>query len=371
MKVVFLSSNLSAKLSFLNHAVSQRGQLPILSNILLETKAGKFFLSATDLEIGIQTSITANIEEEGRITTPAKNFSELISNLTDEKVTLLLDGQNLKISTPKVKTTFQTVPADEFPKLYEEKGKEVAQVKKEVLERIFGRVVFAASTDASRPNLSGVLITKGKKGNYIAVATDGYRLSLQTDILITEKEESERQELLVPARLLREVITLKEEGNEIKMFVFEKNNQVIFTQGETSIVGRLIEAEYPDYEKIIPDKFEVKAIFQREDLQNAVRICSVFARETANVVKLSLQKGKIIVSANSPAVGENTVEVEAKVEGEENEIAFNARYLTDLLSSVQEEIMSFEMQGPANAGVFRIEGDKTFLHLIMPIRVQE
>lgn len=369
MKVTFLSSNLAAKLSLLNHAVSQRGQLPILSNLFLEAKNGKFFLSATDLEIGIQTSIPANVEKEGKITTPARNFSELISDLTEEKITLVLEDQNLKLSTPKVKTTFQTISAEEFPKLYEEKGEEVAQIQRNILEKTLGRVVFAASLDISRPNLSGVLLKK-EKGDYLAVATDGYRLSLQKNILITEKQTGEKPDLLIPARLLKEIILLKEEGNVLKMFVFAKNNQVIFNQSETSIIGRLIEAQYPDYEKIIPKKYETKATFQREDLQNAVKICSVFARETANVVKMTIEKDKIIVSANSPSVGENTVELEAKVEGEGNEIAFNARYLSEVLSNIEEEMMNFEMEGPFNAGVFKIAGDNSFLHLIMPIRVQ-
>jgi DNA polymerase-3 subunit beta len=369
MKVVFLSSYLSTKLSFLNHAVSQRGQLPILTNLLLEAKKGKFYLYATDLEIGIQTNISANVEEEGRITTPAKNFSELIANLPEEKINLYLDGQNLKISTPKVKAVFQTTPADEFPKLYEEKGEEMAQIPKNDFEKKLGRVVFAASIDTSRPNLSGVLLRR-KKREYLAVATDGYRLSLQKNILTGGKEDDEKQDLLIPARLLRETILLREEERILKMFILGKNNQVIFTQGETSVVGRLIEAQYPDYEKIIPQKSETKAVFQKEDLQNAVKICSVFAKETANVVKLSLKKEKIIVSANSPSVGENTVDVEAKIEGEENEIAFNARYLAELLANIDEEEMVFEMQGPFNPGVFKIAGDNSFLHLIMPIRVQ-
>jgi len=369
MKVVFLSTNLINKLSFLNHAVSQRGQLPILSNFLLEAKKGKFYLSATDLEIGIQTSISANIEEEGRVTTPAKNFSELITNLPEQKINLSLDNQNLKISTSKVKTNFQTTPADDFPKLYEEKGGETIEVKKNILEKTLWKVMFAASIDTSRPNLSGVLL-KRKKDEYIAVATDGYRLSLQKNILIKENETSEKQDLLIPARLLKEVVLLKGDGDSLMVYISSKNNQIIFIQGETLVVGRLIEAQYPDYEKIIPQKFETKTVFQKEDLQGAVKICSVFARETANVVKLTLKKEKIIVSANSPSVGENTVEIEAKTEGEENEIAFNARYLSELLTNIEEEVMTFEMQGPFNPGVFKIEGDNSFLHLIMPIRVQ-
>jgi DNA polymerase-3 subunit beta len=152
--------------------------------------------------------------------------------------------------------------------------------------------------------------------------------------------------------------------------VSEKNNQILFSQGETSLVGRLIEAEYPNYEKIIPTEFNTKTEVAREALQNAIKICSVFARETANIIKFSIDKNKIIVSANSPSVGEDTVEIEAKTSGEENEIAFNAKYLLDVLAAVNEENLIFEMTGPLNPGVFKIKGNDSFLHLIMPIRVQ-
>ena len=165
-------------------------------------------------------------------------------------------------------------------------------------------------------------------------------------------------------------MSIKEDEGDVTISVSEKTNQIIFTQGETILVGRLIEAEYPPFEKILPTEHSTSAVFEREGLLNAVKICSVFARDTANIVKLSFGKNKIIVSANTPSVGENKADVEAKIEGEENEIAFNARYLLDLLGNVNEEELIFEMTGPLNPGVFKIKDNPYFLHLIMPIRVQ-
>jgi DNA polymerase-3 subunit beta len=367
MKITFLSNNLQNKISFLNHAVSTRGQLPILSNFLLEAKNGKLFISATDLEIGISSSLPVNIEKEGKITIPAKNFSDLLSNLENQKITLTLEGETLNLTGEKVKASFQTMPADDFPKLYEEKGEEVINIKKSEIEEYFLRVVFSAAIDSSRPALSGVLIDKDKEGTLL-VATDGYRLSLQKNVF--KAKEGLNKALVVPARVIKELLSIKEDDENVKFFVSEKNNQILFTQGETSLVGRLIEAEYPNYEKIIPTDFNTKTEVSREALQNAIKICSVFARETANIIKFSIDKNKIIVSANSPSVGEDTVEIEAKTIGEENEIAFNAKYLLDVLSAVTEESLVFEMTGPLNPGVFKIKGNDSFLHLIMPIRVQ-
>jgi DNA polymerase-3 subunit beta len=367
MKVTFLSDNLQRKIAFLNHAVSLRGQLPILSNFLLEAKNGKLIISATDLEIGISSSIAVNIEKEGRITIPAKNFSDLLTNLGSQKITLTLDGETLILKGEKINASFQTIPADDFPKLYEEKGEELVTLKKTEIEENMQRVVFAAALDSNRPALSGILLDEDKK-TITVVATDGVRLSLQRNVFKTK--EGLKKPIVVPARIIRELLTIKEDEDAVKVFISEENNQILFAQGETTLVGRLIGAEYPDYQKIIPQRFDTKTNFNRDELLNAIKICSVFARETANIIKFTIKKEKMIVSANSPAVGEDNVEVEAKTNGEENEIAFNAKYLLDILTAVNKEDLVFEMTGPLNPGVFKIKDDETFLHLIMPIRVQ-
>lgn len=367
MKVTFLSGNLQKKLPFLNHAVSFRGQLPILSNFLLEIKKGKLVISATDLEIGISSTIPVNVEKEGSTTIPAKNFSDLLTNIENKKITLSLEGETLKLTGEKIKATFQTTPADDFPMLYEEKGSELVNIKKSQVEEFIARVVFAAASDSSRPALSGVLLDKDQD-SVLLVATDGYRLSMQKNVFKTKEEL--KDPLVIPSRVVRETLSMNEESDDLGIFVSEKNNQILFSQGETILVGRLIEGEYPDYQKIIPTDFNTKTEINREELLNAIKICSVFARETANIIKITIEKNKIIVSANSPSVGEDSVEIEAKTIGEENEIAFNAKYVLDLLSSLDKDDLIFEMTGPLNPGVFKIKEDNSFLHLIMPIRVQ-
>lgn len=372
MKLHILSENIQKKISFLNHAVSAKSQLPILLNILLEAKDGKFKILATDLEIGIEIEIPANIEEEGATTVSAKVFSELIASLPTGKITFITKENTLEVSTPKTKSSFQTISAEEFPKLYEEKGEEAMVIKNEKIQEDFGMVVFCASLDMGRPALSGVLI-KEEEAGYVLVATDGYRLSLKH--YITERTQGKKagfeKPILVPARAIRELIGLKQDGGDVSMYISDKNNQVLFSQENTALVGRLLEAEFPKYERIIPTDFGTKVFFDKEELQKAVKVCSIFARETANIVRLAIQKEKIVVSANTPSVGENMVEVEARLQGEENAIAFNARYLLDLFANISQSDMTLEMSGHLNPGVFRIKDDSTFLHLIMPIRVQE
>jgi DNA polymerase-3 subunit beta len=269
-------------------------------------------------------------------------------------------------------TTFQTSPVEDFPKLYEDKGKKFLILRKEAAGKDFSKIVFAASPDSERPALSGVLIKEEKDG-FLLVATDGYRLSLKRHALQNfKKEQPEEISMLVPSRVIREMIQMEKEGDaeDITVYTSREKNQIIFSQSSTTLVGRLIEAEFPNYEKIIPTDFATKTVFEREGLQKAVKASYVFARQTAGIVKMSIQKNKIFISANAPSVGKNQIEVEAKTTGEENEIAFNARYLLDFLSNSTSEIVSFEMNGPLNPGVFKEVEDPSFMHLIMPIRVQ-
>ncbi len=370
MKVKVLTNNLQERLPFLNHATSAKNQLPVLLNILLETMNGKLKLSSTDLEIGIETFIPATIEEEGGITIPAKTFTELINSLGEEEITLQTKENLIEVISKKTRSVFQTISKDEFPKLYEKKGEILAVIKAKDLKEDFLSVVFAASNDTSRPALSGVLVRKEKEG-FLLVATDGYRLSLRHyKIAEGNKSQIDEKVLIVPARVLREMMATRDDEDTIAIYISEESNQILFEQKDTILVGRLIQAEFPNFEKIIPSDFSAKASFEREELQKAVKICSIFARETANIVKLSFKKDKIVVSSQTPSLGENTVDVDATLNGEENEIAFNAKYLLDLFSNIDERDLVFEMVGPLNAGVFKIKDDDSFLHLIMPIRTQ-
>lgn len=374
MKISLLFENLSKKILFANHAISTKNHLPILLNFLIQAKKGKVSISATDLEIGIITDIPAKVEEEGETTVAAKTLTELITTTPLNKIFLETKPEGLFLTGEKIKTFFQTNPPEEFPKIYEEKGREIISLKKEGVEKEFSKIVFAASHDTERPALSGVLIKEGKEG-FTLVATDGYRLSLKKQGLEKRgkgKDDSEGISVIVPARVIRELVLMAKEGEgeRVGVYVSEEKNQIIFSEHETMLVGRLIEGEFPNYEKIIPEEFSTKTTFLREELQSAIKTSYVFARQTAGIVKLSIKRDRIIVSANAPSVGNSVVEVDAKTIGEENEIAFNARYLLDFFSNIDGEDASFEMTGPLNPGVFKIAGDDSFLHLIMPIRVQ-
>lgn len=366
MKAEIIVSNLVGKLSFLNHAISAKSQLPVLLNIFIETKKDKLRFSSTDLEIGIEIYIPATILEEGGITIPARTFIELINSLSDTTIIIQTLQNNLEVISKRTKSVFQTAPKEDFPRLYDERGELIAIIEDKDLRKDFSTVIFSASQDTTRPALSGVLVRR-EKGGFLLVATDGFRLSLR-HYKLSDIKTSIQKSFVVPARVFKELLSIKEEKKEVEMYVLEGSKQILFQQGDTILVGRLIEAEFPNFEKIIPSDFSLSVVFNREEMLKAVKVCSVFAKDSANVIKFNLQKDHIMVSSHSSSVGENRVEVDCVLTGEENEIAFNAKYLLDLCSNLTEEELVFEMIGPLNPGVFRIKGDASFLHLIMPIR---
>ncbi|HET9946580.1 MAG TPA: DNA polymerase III subunit beta [Patescibacteria group bacterium] len=365
MKLILLAENLQKKLSFVTHAISSKSQLPILSHILLDAREDFLYVSATDLEIGIEVKIPAQIEEVGATTVPAKLFLELISSLPQEKITLQTEGNNLEVIGKKTKSLLQTASSEEFPSLYEDLGQAVVTFAAKEAKHLFSQVVFSASVESTRPALSGVLLKKTPEET-VVVATDGYRLSLER---ILQQNSSENYQVIIPARVIKEVISLDEEKN-ISFHISSHNNQIVFSQEDVIIVGRLIESEFPQYQKIIPQEFATKVTVDRDALFKAVKTSAIFARETTNIIRFSIFKEKMIISAKTPSLGENTVDIDSQLEGEENEIAFNARYLIDALSHIEAEQLVFEMTGPLNPGVFKIANNNNFLHLIMPIRTQ-
>jgi DNA polymerase III subunit beta len=368
MKLTVLTTLLQEKLSFINHAVSQKSQIPILLNILLVAEEGVLKLKSTDLEIGIESKVSVKIEKEGSITVPAKTFIELVNTISEENIDLETEGEKLLVKSKKTKSVFQTTESSEFPILYKEKGIKVADLDAEELRKDLGTLVFASAVDTTRPALSGIMVKSEEQG-LLLVATDGYRLSLKRHSTETSKHK-QTEPYIVPARVFRELTAIKEGSDEVEVYISKENSQIIFIQGDTVLVGRLIEGNFPNYDKIIPSDYSTQVYFERTEFLKAVKICSIFARDSANIIKLSFEKNKMTISSQSPQVGENTVTIESLLKGEENEIAFNARYLQDILSSAVDEEMVFEMTGPLNPGVFKIKDNQSFLHLIMPVRVQ-
>lgn len=369
MKLTILQENLSQALSQVSRVTVSRGQLPILANVVLKTEGGRLKLSATNLEIGINAWVGAKVEKEGEISVPAKVFSELVALLPKEPVSLELEKDQLKVSTSSQKTKILGMGTQDFPKVpslkkvVKKEGKLVFKPKR--LKSIVSRVSFAAAIDETRPILTGVLVEKDKDG-FNWVATDGYRLSWLQEAVSSKGSGK----WLIPAQALNEVVRLLGD-EEIEMAVVSKGAQLVWGLGDVEVVCKLIEGDFPDYQKVVPEEKGTRVEVDKEALLEAVKRAAIFARDSANIVRLEVGADKVKVMANAPEVGENQTQVEAKVgKGEKGEIAFNSRYLLDFLNTITAQRIGLNFSGSLNPGVFGEVGETGFTHIIMPVRVQ-
>jgi len=373
MKLELLQEDLNRGLSIVSRFVASRPQLPILANILLSAeKNNQLRLTATNLDIGIQYWLGAKVEEPGQLVVPAKEVSEFISYLPAGRLALATKGKlRLKITSQSGETVFSGMDPAEFPKMPTIDQKKAISLSLAELTQVVSQVAFAAANDDTRPVLTAIHWQFTSTG-YQMVATDGYRLSLKT---ITAKGaklvDQEKVVFLVPARSLMELVRLAGEEKEFQVGLTEDQSQVVFLLPNLQLTSRLIEGKFPEYQKIIPQEAKVRATLDKESFYQAVRVASVFARESANIVKLNLEKDKITVSANAPSVGENKTEIEAKIEGPALTIAFNYRFLLDFLNAVseKEEEIVLEFTEALSPGVFKAKSDPSWLHIIMPVRI--
>lgn len=373
MQLSLLQENLNSALQNVSRFVSSKSQLPILSNILFTTDNGRLKLSATNLEIGINYWLGAKIDIDGSFTIPAKEITEFISYLSAGKINLFLNPQSLlEVSNTKAQSTFSTIPSTDFPILPSLDQKSSIEFDFNLLSQAISQVAFAAATDDSRPVLTAILCNFSSEG-FSLVATDGFRLSRKI-IKLTETislPNNQELTLLIPSRSLQEVSKLAKNTKKIRFGISSDSHQLVFVLDDIELVSRLIEGDFPDYKRIIPDTFSTKIYLNKNEFDQAIKIASVFARESANVVKLSLKKDSLEISANAPQIGQNKVTIDARIEGEPLDIAFNYKFISDFLMSVKSEEIVIELNEALSPGLFHELQETTYTHIIMPVRIQD
>lgn len=370
MKFEILQEQLSKSLGIVAHAVANRPQLPVLSNILIEARAEGLLMSATDLELGITTQVPAKVIAEGVVSVPSRIFLDFVGSLPPGKVQCELVKEALVVTAGGFRGRVQTIAAEEFPALPKVDHKPMAELAIEDLRAGIERVIFATAKDVLRPVLTGVLISWQKKGMKL-VATDGFRLSLTRVVAIGTGWSSQ---VLVPARAMSEVARLSTEGR-VGIVIHEKTNQIVFSLGETMVVSQLLSGNYPEYGKIIPSEFEGVVEVNREELLSALRAVHIFARDNSNVVKWVVGDEGIELLAETPEKGEAKAEVAGKLDGEGGEIVFNAKFVLDYLTNSKADSITLSMGGSLKPGMLQeaaakgSAGDKDSLYIVMPINV--
>jgi DNA polymerase-3 subunit beta len=347
----------------------------VLSNVLIATDEGRLRLSATNLELGITCWIGAKVEEEGSTTVPARTFSDLVGTLPAEQVNLNLNAQTqtLNVRCAASNTDIKCIDAQEFPPLPVPDMEGAIQLNVADFKDMISQVVFAASTDEARPVLMGVLVMV-EKDNLTMAAADGFRLSVRKGTL--SQTAPQPVTAIIPGRALGELARVATDGNEMISMVLPKGRgQVVFRMKEVEVVSQLIDGTFPDYQQIIPRSFKSRTILSTPALLKACKQAEIFAREGSNVARLNiksagdLEPGAVEISAQSEETGSNETVVAATIDGVGLLIAFNVKYLREVLEVVKTPNVALETSAPNAPGVIRPVGDENFLHVIMPMHL--
>ena len=375
MKVSCLQENLAKGLSIVGRAVATRSTLPVLSNVMLATDGARLKLSATNLEIGIVCWIGAKVEEDGSITVPARLLTDFVNSLPPERIDMELTvrTQTLNLKCARFEANIKGIDAQEFPLIPTAGEDSKISLDPSMLRQMIDQVVFAAATDESRPILTGVL-AKFQGEQLTLAAADGFRLSVRTAHL--PDPVSEPVTVIVPARALAELSRISgEQEQPIEVTITPARNQALFHMTNVDLVSQLIEGNFPDYNQIIPKSYSTRTVISTNDFLKAAKTANIFARDAANIVRLEitpgveLAPGHLTMTATSAEVGDNVGEIDAVIEGEEMEIAFNAKYLIDVLSVVDAAQVALETTTSSSPGVIKPVGSEDFTHVIMPMHI--
>ncbi len=374
MKASVSQQHLAHGLGLVSRAVSPRSTLPVLANILVASDGSRLRLSATNLELGITCWIPAQIVEEGAVTVPARTFADLINALPNDAVELALNTrtQTLNVHCGTNITDIKGIDAQEFPPMPVPDLSEGVSLNVADFKEMIQQVVFAASVDEARPVLQGVLMTINESEVTLA-ATDGFRISVRKAMLANPVNQA--VSVIIPARALSELARIATDGEQtLTMNIPTGRGQVIFHLKDAELVSQLIDGNFPDYRAIIPRSSKTHTVISTPQFLKACKQAEIIAREGNNVVRLNIQPqgdapGLVEISAQSEETGASEVKVDANVEGPALLIAFNVRFLREVLDVIKTPSVVLETNQNNTPAVIKPIGDDDFVHVIMPMHL--
>ena len=362
MKLTCSPDALAQALTVVSRAVSPRTTLPILNNVLLETAETGLKLTGTNLEIGIVDYVAAEVSEEGAVTLPARLLTEFVTQLHESQMDLELERETQTLNVrcgPYKKVEIKGIDAAEFPPLPpHEEGLKLVLDQGDLVSAI-EQTVVAASTDGSvSPSTSAGL------GHRLAVRSVNVKSSSSSD-------GDAGDAVIIPARALQELARILKGEGEVEMSLSPSRNHVFFSVAKprVELMSRLIEGTYPNYSQVIPEQTNTTITLTTKELHERTRGVSIFARDSANVVRIKTEAGEISLSANTSEVGSSEASVSAEIEGADIQIAFNSRYLLDVLALLDSDKVVVGFNGPLSPGVIRPAGRDDYTYVIMPVRV--
>ena len=376
MKLTCLQENFNRGLSIVGRAVATRTTLPITNNVLLATDDGRLKLVATNLEMAVSCWIGAKIEEEGEITVPARLLTEFVSTLPSDTISINLSPQTktLGLKCARFEARISGIDAKEFPPIPSVDDGVTTKVEVEAVRQAINQVVFAAATEESRPVLTGVC-TQFEGSTVTFAAADGFRLAVFK--MPIKDKISQKSEVIIPSRTLAELSRLICYQDEAVTVTLNLNkSQILFRLKTTELVSQLVQGNFPNYSQLIPKSYNTRVMVNVADFLRATKTASIFARDGSGIVRLVVtpgsekNPGKLAVSARSEEIGDNVGEIDATVEGAEAKIAFNGKYLIDVLSVLHESQVALEITNPSSPGLLKPVGAENYTHVVMPMFVQ-
>ena len=365
MKIVCTQENLKIGLSTVGRIIPSSNTLPILSNLLIRTEDGLLKISSTNLEIAITTQIRCKVEEDGGVTVSSKTINELINTLPNKNITLQTEGGELKIETENYHTSIKTLPADEFPLIPKIEAKQSQLLDAQELKASLEQVVFAASTNQTQPEISGVFLSGDDKELRIA-ATDRYRLAEKK--LVLDKKTGDIHDLIIPQKTVLELdrIIGAQKG---RVELLTNDTQISLSFNDTQIVSRLIDGQYPDYRQIIPASFTTLVTTEKQPMVSALKAVGVFSHGTSSVkFEFSSEKQSVILSSESSELGKSEVELAAKVEGESKVVILNHHYVLDCLASIDSSEVVMKVIDDSSPSLIVPKDKNDYIYLVMPIK---
>lgn len=374
MKLKISRKSFVEALSIASRFTTSKAQLPILGNVLLEAKNNKLNISATNLEMSVSLAIASKIEKEGTITVPSKVLYEVVSNLNSESIDLTVEKEQLCLESEYFSSKILGINASDFPKIPSSIGPNAFEIDSEALSTALPKIMYSISSDETRPTLTGALMLFDGV-NLSLVSTDGFRLSKHS---IPLKTKEKNLKIILPKGILAE---LGRVGKDEKLlFDYKKDDkQVVFQIGSVFLSSRIIEGDFPDYEKIIPTSSKLKISVDKDDLLQAVKLAGVFARTASNVVNFVVKEKTLKLVAESSQSGSQENSVDVKVDSESKDvfggkgefvIAFNCEFIENYLNSVGNKNLEIGFNDTNSPGLFLDMEDKDLIHLIMPVRLQ-
>ena len=369
MELVVRKNDLLRELQFFQGIVERKNTIPILANVLMEAKGDQVSFLATDLEVGLRSRCSAAVAKGGSLTLPAKKFYEIVKSLPETEIRIAEDKGGVKVAADRFDSRMQTLPREDFPTLPDAGATPTATVPRAALKEMVAKTQFAITGEDTRYFLNGALFVL-RPDSMTLVATDGHRLALVTTVRAGGSADNGEVKAILPRKTLGELARLLSEGDEDIRYE-RGENHLFFDVGGRLLISRMIDGQFPAYERVIPKGNDKHIDFERDRLTNAVKRVALLSNERSRAVKFQIDKNRVEVTSSSPDLGEAKETLPVEYSGASMQICFNAQYVLDFLSVVSTDTVSLDLKDEVSQAVMRPVGAEgyDYTYVIMPMRV--